>query len=125
MIKVLGPVHNTLRNKYFIDEAYETVFIKPSQAIARATGDFIDRGIIDGILHAIGVSFRWIGDLVKMFNLWLIDGFGDGIPLAIGWAGRQARRVQTGRVQQYLLLVAAAAVIIGLIVVVSAGTATN
>jgi NADH-quinone oxidoreductase subunit L len=125
MVNVLGPVHTTLKNKYYIDEVYNNVLIKPSQAIARVTGDFIDRGIIDGILHTIGIVFRWIGDIVKMFNLWLIDGFGDGIPLAIGWAGRQVRRIQTGRVQQYLLLVAAAAVIIGLIFVVSAGTAAN
>ena len=125
MVKILGPVHTTLKNRYYIDEVYDNVLIKPSQAIARVTGDFIDRGIIDGILHTIGRGSRWLGDVLKMFNLWLIDGFGDGIPLAIGWAGRQARRIQTGRVQQYLLLVAAAAVIIGLIFVVSAGTAAN
>ncbi|MBK9124497.1 MAG: NADH-quinone oxidoreductase subunit L [Chloroflexi bacterium] len=125
LIKMLGPVHNVLKNKYFFDELYETIFIKPSQAVARAVSEFVDRGIIDGTLHTIGFVFRWIGDLLKMLNLWLIDGFGDGIPRLIGWTGLQVRRIQTGRVQQYLLLVAAAAVIIGLIFVVSAGTAAN
>lgn len=125
LIEILGPVHNLLKNKYYFDELYEVVFIKPAQAVARATGEFIDSGIIDGILHTIGRVFTWIGDLAKVLNLWLIDGFGDGIPRAIGWAGQQVRRIQTGRVQQYLLLVAAAAVIIGLIFVVSAGTAAN
>lgn len=125
MIAILGPVHGLLKNKYYFDELYDTVLIKPSQAIAKATGDFIDKGIIDGILHAIGRAFRWMGDMLKVFNLWLIDGFGDGIPLAVGWAGKQIRRVQSGRVQQYLLVVAAAAIIIGFIFVVSAGTAAN
>ena len=125
LVEILGPIHNLLKNKYYFDELYDVVFIKPSQAIARATSEFVDRGIIDGILHTIGRVFTWIGDLLKVFNLWLIDGFGDGIPRAIGWAGLQVRRVQTGRIQQYLLLVAAAAVIIGLIFVVSAGTAAN
>ncbi|KXK54634.1 MAG: putative NADH-quinone oxidoreductase subunit L [Chloroflexi bacterium OLB13] len=125
LVKMLGPMHNVLKNRYYFDELYEIIFVKPAQATARVVSEFVDRGIIDGTLHTIAFVFRWTGDLLKMLNLWLIDGFGDGVPRLIGWTGLQIRRIQTGRVQQYLLLVAAAAVIIGLAFVVSAGAAAN
>ncbi len=115
-------VYNTLRNKYYFDELYELVFIRPSQWFSRVVvSEFVDRGIIDGLLHLTARVFNWIGDLLKLFNLWLIDGVGDGIPRGIGRAGLWLRRVQTGRVQQYLLLVMAAILIVGLIFVLSSG----
>lgn len=122
LVNWLGEsLHTTLKNKYYIDELYTAVFIRPSQAIARITSDVLDRGIIDGFLHLIGRVFVWIGDLFKVLNLWLIDGVGDGIPAAIGYFGRWFRRVQTGRVQQYMLLIALAAILIGIVFAVSTG----
>jgi NADH-quinone oxidoreductase subunit L len=125
LVGILGPMHTVLKNKYYFDELYQTIFIKPSQAIAKATGDFIDRGIIDGILHAIAAAFRFTGDLIKTFNLWLIDGFGDGIAQGVGWLGSRLRFVQTGRVQNYLLLVLMFALVVGLLFIASAGNAAN
>ena len=121
LVKALGPLHNLLKNKYYIDEIYETVFVKPSQWFSRVVvSDFIDRGIIDGTIHLVARVFTFIGDLAKVANLWLIDGVGDGIPQGIGRFGSWFRRVQTGRVQQYLLMAALAALLIGLIFIVSA-----
>ena len=124
-MKPLGPIHNLLRNKYYIDELYEKVFVVPAQVISRVTGDFIDRGIIDGFLHLIARVATFIGDLLKVFNLWLIDGVGDGIPRLMGRFGEQLRYVETGRVQQYLLFVAIFAIFIGLIFAASAGLAVS
>nr|MCU0475453.1 hypothetical protein [Anaerolineae bacterium] len=125
MVKILGPMYGVLKNKYYFDELYQQVVIKPSQAIAKATGDFIDKGIIDSILHAIAAAFRFTGDLIKTFNLWLIDGFLDAIGQGIGWVGAKLRFIQTGRVQNYLLLVVFFALVVGLLFIVSAGTAAN
>jgi NADH-quinone oxidoreductase subunit L len=123
LIGILGEnVHTTLKNKYYLDEIYERVFIQPSQWFARvAVSEFIDNGLIDGFLHLIARVFVWIGDLLKVLNTWLIDGVGDGIPHLIADFGRWFRRVQTGRVQQYLLFVAIAALLIGIIFAVSTG----
>jgi NADH-quinone oxidoreductase subunit L len=123
LIKILGEnLHTTLRNKYYLDELYDVVFIRPSQWFSRVVvSEFIDRGIIDGVLHLIGRVFTWIGDLLKVLNTWLIDGVGDGIPEGIAIFGRWFRRVQTGSVQQYLLFVIVAALLIGIIFAVSTG----
>jgi NADH-quinone oxidoreductase subunit L len=115
-------VHTTLRNKYYLDELYQTIFIQPSQWFARVVvSEFVDNGVIDGLLHLIARVFTWIGDLLKVLNKWLIDGVGDGIPIGIGVFGRWFRRIQTGRAQQYLLYVAIAALLIGIIFAVSTG----
>ena len=123
MENFLGPLHPILQNRYYLDDVYIAVFVKPSQWLAAQVIAFLDRGIIDAILHVIARIFTWLGDLIKVLNLWLIDGVGDGIPIAIFNFGGWLRRMQSGRVQQYLLLVLAAAVVIGVILVLSAGAA--
>lgn len=120
------PIYNLLRNKYYIDELYQIIFVRPSQWFSRVVvSTFIDRGIIDGFIHLMARISNFIGDLLKAFNLWLIDGVGDGIPQGVGRFGYWLRRVQTGRVQQYLILVLLAALLIGLILVVSTGLAAG
>ncbi len=117
----LGPLHTLFRNRYYLDDIYGDVFVKPSQWLAAQVIVLLDRGIIDAILHIIARIFTWLGDLTKVLNLWLIDGVGDGIPIAIFNIGGWLRRMQTGRVQQYMLLVLAAAVLIGIVLVLSSG----
>ncbi len=81
LVAMLGDFHTTLQNKYYFDELYGIVFVRPSQWFAQKVAyEFIDKGIIDGFLSLIGRVFTWIGDLLKNLNLWLIDGVGDGIP---------------------------------------------
>jgi NADH-quinone oxidoreductase subunit L len=123
LIGILGvPLHTALKNKYYVDELYVRVFIKPSQWFAREVAvKFLDGTIIDGFLHGVAKVFTWVGDLIKSLNVWLIDGVGDGIPEMIGIFGAWFRRIQTGRVQQYLLLVAVATLLIVIIFIVSSG----
>jgi NADH-quinone oxidoreductase subunit L len=123
LIAILGTgLHTTLKNKYYVDELYFRVFVQPSQWFASAAvSQFIDKGIIDGTLHLIARVFTWIGDLLKLLNTWLIDGVGDGIPEYIAVFGRWFRRIQTGRVQQYLLYIVVAALIIAIIFAISTG----
>ena len=123
MEETLGPLHPILKNRYYLDDLYEWLFVKPSQWLGRQVIIFLDRGIIDAVLHVIARVFAWLGDLVKVLNLWLIDGVGDGIPIAIFNFGGWLRRIQTGRVQQYMLLALAAAVLIGILLALSSSAA--
>jgi NADH-quinone oxidoreductase subunit L len=122
LVNALGPIYPVLQNKYYFDELYGLLFVRPSQWFAKnVASDIIDLGIIDGLLHLIGRVFTWIGDLLKVLNLWLIDGVGDGVPELIGKFGAYFRRIQTGRVQQYMLLAILAALLIGLVFALSTG----
>jgi len=121
LVGILGPLHPLFENRYYLDDIYGRVFVAPSQWLARQVIVFLDRGIIDSILHAIARVFAWVGDLIKVLNLWLIDGVGDGIPIAIFNFGGWLRQAQSGRVQLYLLLVLVAAVVIGALLILSSG----
>jgi NADH-quinone oxidoreductase subunit L len=122
LVKFLGPVHGILKNKYYFDELYDTVFVRPSQWFSHhVVSVFLDKGLIDGFLHLIARVATWIGDFLKLLNTWLIDGVGDGIPELVAMFGAWFRRIQTGRIQQYLLLIAIAALLIVVIFIASSG----
>ncbi|MXX49874.1 MAG: NADH-quinone oxidoreductase subunit L [Chloroflexi bacterium] len=123
MENFLGPLHAVMKNRYYLDDLYGRVFVAPSQWLSAQVIVFLDRGIIDALLHIIARLFTWLGDLVKVLNLWLIDGVGDGIPIAIFNFGGWLRRMQSGRIQQYMLFILAAAVAIGVVLALSAGAA--
>ncbi|HET7377054.1 MAG TPA: proton-conducting transporter membrane subunit, partial [Anaerolineae bacterium] len=50
----LGGLWTLFKNKYYIDEIYDAVFVKPVRAFSAWMGDVFDRGVIDGVLHGIG-----------------------------------------------------------------------
>ena len=122
LVAMLGPMHPILKNKYYIDDVYAAVFVRPVQWIsANVIYIFLDKGIIDGVLHLIAAVFTFIGDLIKVLNKWLIDGVGDGIPEVIARFGVWFRFSQTGRIQQYMLIVLAGALLIAAMLVISSG----
>ena len=122
LVEMLGSVYPAMQHRYYFDELYGTIIIRPFQWFAKNVAyEFIDKGIIDGTLHLIARVFTWIGDLLKNLNLWLIDGVGDGIPELIGKFGRWFRWIQSGSVQQYMLLAAIGALLIGIIFALSTG----
>ena len=122
LVNVLGPIYPVLQNKYYFDELYVAAFVKPAQWFSKNVAyEFIDRGVIDGFLHLVARVFTWIGDFIKVMNMWLIDGVGDGIPELVGRFGVYFRRLQTGRIQTYMLLLAIAALMIALVFALSTG----
>jgi NADH-quinone oxidoreductase subunit L len=122
LIAILGqPIYTTLQKRYYMDDLYDLIFVRPLHWISRQVIWFLDKGIIDGILHAIARFFVLLGDFIKVMNAWLIDGVGDGIPRGIYDFGGWMRRFQTGHVQQYLWIVLVALLVIGIFFAISAG----
>jgi len=96
-----------LKRKYYFDEMYDAVFVKPVYWFAEnVVYKFLDQGVIDGILHLFGPGTQGIGTTVRnYFDLPVINRFfGDGSANATYWFGGKLRTVQTGRIQQYLML---------------------
>ncbi len=108
LAKPLGGVYTLLKNKYYVDEFYDLVFVKPAHWFSETFSyQWIDRSVIDGILHGIAHAAAW----------WL----GECLRFWIRPAGDQRRRrchrrwharhglpgcavMQTGRVQQYMVV---------------------
>ena len=105
-----------LKNKYYIDEAYNFLFVKPSYWFAEnVVYKFMDQKVIDGILHLFGPGTAGIGSAIRnYFDLPVINrGLGDGSYKVTWWFMRRIRPIQTGRVQQYLVFALATFVIVG------------
>jgi NADH-quinone oxidoreductase subunit L len=102
----LGPVHTLLKNKYYFDEIYDTIFVRPAYWLADTfTNQIVDRGIIDGILHFIARIASNVGHVFRnYFDKPVVNGFGDFVGESIKRLGRGIKIIQTGKVQQYLLM---------------------
>ena len=108
-----------LKNKYYFDEAYNFLFVKPSYWFAEnVVYKFMDQTVIDGVLHLFGPGTSGIGSAIRnYFDLPVINRFfGDGSYKVTWWFMRIVRPIQTGRVQQYLLFALSIFVIVGAIV---------
>jgi NADH-quinone oxidoreductase subunit L len=115
-IPVLWPL---LEHKYYLDDLYLATLINPIKGpIARAV-NWSNSYIIDGVVNGAGVVAR----LVARFVYGNLDQ--KGIDLAVntaaivtGSAGGQARRLQTGKVQQYAAMTVAGAVLLVVAIVI-------
>ena len=103
---VLGPVHTVLKNKYYFDELYNLIFVRPAYWVAdNFTNQILDRGIIDGILHFIARVSSNVGHVFRnYFDKPVVNGFGDFVGEGIKKIGHTIKVIQTGKVQQYLLM---------------------
>lgn len=107
-----------LKNKYYLDEIYDRVFIKPAYWFADALiYRFMDQGVIDGILHLFGPITDRLGAWIRnYFDLPVINRFfGDGTAEVTYRAGERLRVVQTGRIQQYLMLALVVFIALGVV----------
>ena len=105
-----------LKNKYYFDEAYDFLFVKPAYWFAETfVYQWMDKGLIDGILHIFGPATDGIGAFIRnKFDLPVINRFiGDGSADVTYWFGGKLRAIQTGRVQQYLMFALVTFIVIG------------
>lgn len=101
----LGKLHGLLKNKYYVDEAYSFLFIRPARWLAETfTAQWMDRGVIDGFIHGIATFTLWFGGVLRNgFDLPVINGAADGLGKSVRLFGFELRGVQTGKIQQYML----------------------
>jgi NADH-quinone oxidoreductase subunit L len=106
LVRWLGPVHTLLRRKYYLDELYGAVFVRRAYWLAdQVSYRWIDRGLIDGFLHAVGRASLRVGSALRHWiDLPVVNGFGDFVGEGIKKTGRAFRLVQTGQVQGYLVV---------------------
>jgi NADH-quinone oxidoreductase subunit L len=102
----LGPLYTLLKRKYYFDEIYETVITRPAYWLAETfVYRWLDRGVIDGILHAVGRFATKVGSFLRnAIDVPIVNGAGDFVGEGIKRIGKELRIVQTGRVQEYLVV---------------------
>jgi NADH-quinone oxidoreductase subunit L len=100
----LRPVHHVLQNMYFFDELYAATVYRFTLWFSWLCGAF-DRVVVDGIVNGVGYLTRMTSWVSGLADKYIVDGAVNGVGAVIQVAGEGFRRVQTGRVQTYLVYV--------------------
>ncbi|MCA1580087.1 MAG: NADH-quinone oxidoreductase subunit L [Acidobacteria bacterium] len=97
-------VYRAVSNKYYVDEAYDSVFV---QGLAKGGGRFLwdfDATVVDGAVNGtrhVTVGLSWLS---SFFDQYVVDGLVNGVANTLQAGFRGFRRAQTGRVQNYALV---------------------
>jgi NADH:ubiquinone oxidoreductase subunit 5 (subunit L)/multisubunit Na+/H+ antiporter MnhA subunit len=113
----LGGFYKVLKNKYYIDEFYTKVFIKPTTWFAeKIVYAWMDLKIIDGSLHGLKNFGLWIGNILRQkIDTPIINRGGDKLAKSTRLIGSEIRLAHTGKVQDYMFLALAFSIVGGLI----------
>ncbi len=113
--RTFSPVYGFLRNKWWFDELYQFLFVRPAMRCA-ALAAAIDRGVIDGLAHALAGSVRLLSVFDDLIDRLFVDGAVNATADVTYALGLRLREVQSGRIRQYVMWVAVGTV--GLFVLV-------
>jgi NADH-quinone oxidoreductase subunit L len=103
-----------LKNKYYFDEAYSATFVRFFNWVSEVAVIWIDKTVIDGILHTFGKVTGWMGDKIRNWiDVPVINGFGDFVGYRTKDVGGAIRPMQSGRIQQYMLVAMLTIIVIG------------
>ena len=111
-------LYRTVSRKYYVDEAYNKIFVGGVFAAGR-TADWIDRRIIDGLVDGAAGLARRVSRLAIFFDERVVDDAVNGVGRVHLIASSLLRRLQTGYIYNYALaVVLGAALVITLVVTV-------
>jgi NADH-quinone oxidoreductase subunit L len=57
-----------LENKWYIDELYDAVIVRPLAAFSRIADRFIEKAGIDGVVNGVGKTVRWGSDRMRLMQ---------------------------------------------------------
>lgn len=108
--KAAPGLHRVLQNKYYVDEFYNATVVRFAEWVSVVfTSQWMDRTVIDGILHFFAHLSGVLGNTFRdKFDKPIINELmGDRVADFVR-KGSELREVQTGRVQQYMIVALAA-----------------
>ncbi len=91
-------------NKWYIDEFYDASFIAGTHKSANILAWF-DYNVVDGIVNGTATLGRFISSISGWFDKYIVDGLVNLFALINGFFGLSLRRIQTGKVQTYIVFV--------------------
>ncbi|HOO96290.1 MAG TPA: NADH-quinone oxidoreductase subunit L [Caldisericia bacterium] len=145
LINGLRPIYIFLKNKWYIDEAWTFVAVKPFLWVAEFSSKFdakvidgavngvswltvkfagvvhwFDSHIVDGAVNGVGWLGVKLSTITKWFDENVVDGLVNGTATVFGETGKQTRKIQTGYLPNYAAVMFASVVVILLIVAIFA-----
>jgi proton-translocating NADH-quinone oxidoreductase chain L len=102
-------LYRLFKNKWYFDEIYDAIFVRPCLGIARFYGQ-LDKILIDGVVNGMATLTERLSHLDGLFDKLGVDGLVNLFGQVIYVAGDRSRSIQTGKLRNYLMLLALALV---------------
>ncbi len=103
--------HKVLQGQYFFDELYAATIYRFTLWWSVVCAAF-DRVVVDGIVNGAGYLTRLVSWVSGLCDRYIVDGAVNGVATVLQGAGEGIRRVQTGRIQTYLVYVSASVLVL-------------
>jgi NADH-quinone oxidoreductase subunit L len=113
-LQALGPLYTGSLNKWYVDEAYDAVFV---EGLSKGGGTVLsrfDQKVVDGGVNGAGWLTRATSTVSMWWDTWIVDGAVRLTAFSVKLSSFPVRIFQTGSVQAYALaFVLGVAVILG------------
>ena len=100
-----SSIHKLLYNKYYFDELYNAIIIRPLFKLADFLFKKFDQGVIDWLVNAAGNFTMFLSWFWELFDTYIVDGAVNGLGYVVRGTGAGIRRVQTGQLQNYAFII--------------------
>lgn len=88
LAKPLGGLFTAFQNKWWVDELYQAVFLRPYRKLSEALAGAVDMGFIDGIANGLGMASRSIAQQVRRLENGFVRSY--ALTIVIGVAAIMA-----------------------------------
>jgi NADH-quinone oxidoreductase subunit L len=102
--QAIRPLYLYSFNKWYWDEIYDATIIKGSILISKILAWF-DTNIVDGLVNGVATIFRKFAFFNGGVDKYVVDGLVNFTAFTVQTTGAVFRKIQTGKVQTYLVMV--------------------
>jgi NADH-quinone oxidoreductase subunit L len=103
--RALYPIYVVLRNKWWFDELYGFLFIRPTLRMAKIAAG-TDRNVIDRLADGLAGAVRGVARFDDLLDRLLVDGLVNAVASWTYRVGISLRAFQSGNLRQYVVTVA-------------------
>ncbi len=100
-----GGIYRFLVHKWYFDELYGAVLVRPCLALARFCRE-IDQVLIDGLVNGSAATMKLLSRFEGAFDMIAVDRLVNLTAQAVYVVGDWGRSIQTGRLRNYLMFLA-------------------
>jgi NADH-quinone oxidoreductase subunit L len=104
VVSKMKAVYRIVFNKYYVDEIYGFLFVSGTKLIARAFAAF-DRYVIDLFVDLTAYVLKFQSYVNGAFDRVVVDGLVNLAATSVLFSGSQLSKIQTGRIQAYVMLI--------------------
>ena len=61
-------LNKVLENKWYVDELYDAIIVRPIEALSRFADKYMERLGIDGLVNGVGKTVRYGSDRMRMLQ---------------------------------------------------------